>query len=85
MLNTDAQFGWDEEFDFVFIDGMKSQYADYIHAIRPFCSLGATILLDDVRTYENKMDALWIYLKAQNISYEIIDLSDGDGVLVFTL
>ena len=64
---------------------MKSQYAEYIHTIRPFCSSGATIVADDVRVYENKMDALWIYLKDHHISYNIVDLSDGDGVLVFTV
>lgn len=85
VLNTNVQLSWDKPFDFVFIDGMKSQYADYIHAIRPFCSSGATIVLDDVRAYENKMDALWIYLKEQNIAYEIIDLPDGDGILLFTV
>jgi predicted O-methyltransferase YrrM len=85
VLNTEVQLTWNKPFDFVFIDGMKSQYADYIHAIRPFCSSGATIVLDDVRSYENKMDALWIYLKEQNIAYEIIDLPDGDGILLFTV
>lgn len=83
VLDPMVQIHWHTPFDFVFIDGMKSQYAEYIHTIRPFCSSGATIVCDDVRAYENKMDALWIYLKEHDISYDIFDLSDGDGVLVF--
>lgn len=85
VLDAHVQSSWNKPFDFVFIDGMKTQYAEYIHTIRPFCAPGTIIVMDDVRAYQNKMDALWIYLKDQDITYSIVDLEDGDGVLVCTV
>jgi predicted O-methyltransferase YrrM len=74
-----------EPIDFVFIDGMKMQYADYLQLIRPYCRVGACIIFDDIRAYADKMDTLRDLLKHENIAYTITDLADGDGVLKIIL
>lgn len=76
---------FDKQIDFVFIDAMKAQYAEYLQQIRPYCRSGTCIIVDDVRTYANKMDAFWQYLSEEALSWEIIDLADGDGVVKILL
>lgn len=70
-----------EPVDFVFIDGMKIQYADYLQLIRPYCRVGAVIIGDDVRAYADKMDPLRDILDREQLPYTITDLADGDGVV----
>jgi predicted O-methyltransferase YrrM len=67
--------------DFVFIDGMKAQYAWYLQQMRPFCHSGTCVILDDVRSYTNKMDTLWQYLEQEKMTWSFVDLDDGDGIV----
>lgn len=68
--------------DFVFIDGMKAQYADYLQQIRPYCHETTIIVCDDVIHHRDKMDAFRRYLQTGWYRYEIVPLGDGDGVAV---
>lgn len=85
ITKTDLSLTLQKQVDFVFIDGMKAQYADYLQLIRPFCHLGTCIIIDDVRSYADKMDAFWRYLTEEQLTWEIIDLADGDGVVKIIL
>lgn len=68
--------------DFVFIDAMKAQYAEYLHKIRPYCHADTVIVCDDVIMHHDKMETFWNYLDTEQLAYTIIPLGDGDGVAV---
>lgn len=70
-----------EPVDFVFIDGMKKQYALYLELIRPYCRTGACLFFDDVRAYADKMDPLRDFLLKEHIASTLVDLADGDAIL----
>ena len=42
-----AEFNQDDTFDFVFIDGDKERYADYLNFVEPMLSEGALVVIDD--------------------------------------
>jgi len=42
-----AEFSQSENFDFVFIDGDKERYADYLNCVEPMLSKGALVVIDD--------------------------------------
>ncbi len=85
ITEIDISTRFQEQIDFVFIDGMKAQYAQYLQQIRPYCRSGTCIIVDDVRAYVDKMDAFWQYLDQELLCRELIDLDDGDGVVKIVL
>lgn len=80
VTQCDLSFSCRGPVDFVFIDGMKAQYATYLHQIRPYCRVGSCLILDDVHAYADKMDALREYIDAQWLAVQIVRLADGDSV-----
>ena len=72
-----------EVFDFVFVDGAKSEYAAYIERILPFCSPGCIFVCDDMLMYKEKVSSVYPLLEKYWYSYEIIPLDIDDGVLIF--
>ena len=82
ITTKDISFDIAQHIDFVFLDGMKTQYAAYLHQIRPCCCPGAIILADDVGTYGNKMDAFWRYIDEQQLRWERIDLEDDSLIKI---
>jgi len=64
---------------------MKAQYVEYLKQIRPFCHAGSCLILDDVRAYADKMDALWQYLEQEALHWELLELDDGDAVMKILL
>lgn len=68
--------------DFVFIDGQKSQYAEYMEIIETLISDTTILVLDDVIKYHNKLDTLYRFLEKKQINYEIKQLEPDDGVMV---
>jgi len=85
IIDTDLSVTVKQQIDFIFIDGMKAQYAHYLQLIRPYCRSGTCIIVDDVRTYTDKMDAFRRYLTEENLNRELIDLEDGDGIVKILL
>ncbi len=71
-----------ESYDFVFIDGAKAQYSSYLRLVLPLLRPHATIVCDDVISYEHKMQWLQDILTEFSLSYERIALADGDWVLL---
>ena len=45
--------------DFIFIDGQKSQYGEYMEIIEKITSPHTVIVIDDVIKYHNKLSSLY--------------------------
>ena len=68
--------------DFIFIDGQKSQYGEYMEIIEKISSPQTVILIDDVIKYHNKLSSLYGYLEKKQINYKIMQLEPDDGVML---
>ncbi len=53
--------------DFIFIDGQKSQYGEYLEILEKICSPRTIIVIDDVIKYHNKLVSLYWYLEKKQI------------------
>ena len=71
-----------EEFDFIFIDGMKRRTKDFLELTWNKLKNGWTIIIDDVIKFKDKMIWLYEYLEANNIEYEIIQIDADDGIMI---
>ncbi|MBU0626506.1 hypothetical protein KKH82_03640 [Patescibacteria group bacterium] len=70
-----------EKADFIFIDGQKSQYAEYMEIVETLTSDTTLIVLDDVIKYHNKLDTLYGFLGKKQIDYKVHQLEDDDGIM----
>jgi len=68
--------------DFIFIDGQKSQYGEYLEIVEKFRSPHTVIVIDDVIKYHNKLSSLYWYLQKKQMKYEILQLEPDDWVMV---
>ena len=69
-------------FDFVFIDGMKSEYLDYYTHLNSVCSPETTLYFDDMIEFEEKTSSLISHLEKNGKSYILEKVSENDGVLI---
>ncbi len=72
----------DEYFDFIFIDAMKREYLDYLLLVFPKITKNATIVIDDVEKFRDKMENLYEYLDEQNIKYTIQKTDVDDSIMI---
>ena len=68
--------------DFIFIDGQKSKYGEYMEIIEKISSPQTLIVIDDVIKYYNKIWSLYGYLQKKQIEYKVHKLEPDDGVMV---
>ena len=68
--------------DFVFIDGQKSQYGEYMEIIEKISSPHTVIVIDDIIKYHNKLSSLYWYLQKKQMKYKILQLEPDDGVML---
>ncbi len=68
--------------DFIFVDGQKSQYGQYLEILEKICSPRTIRVIDDVIKFHNKLDTLYWYLEKKQINYQILKLEPNDGVMV---
>ncbi|HBB03394.1 TPA: hypothetical protein DCZ39_00610 [Patescibacteria group bacterium] len=68
--------------DFIFIDGQKTQYGEYMEIIEKISSPHTVIVIDDVIKFHNKIQSLYGYLQKKQINYKILQLEPDDGVMV---
>lgn len=68
--------------DFIFIDGQKSQYGEYMEIIEKISSPKTIIIIDDVIKYHNKLHTLYKYLSKKQINYKILQLEPDDGIMI---
>lgn len=72
----------DEYFDFVFIDAMKKEYLQYLKQVLPKCTPDATIVIDDVEKFREKMNDLYDWLARENIPYHIEKTDEDDSIMI---
>lgn len=53
--------------DFIFIDGQKNQYGEYLEIVGKLSSPQTVIIIDDVIKYHNKLSSLYGYLQKKQI------------------
>ena len=68
--------------DFIFIDGHKSQYGEYMEIIEKISSPHTLIVIDDIIKYHNKLSSLYWYLEKKQIKYKILQLEPDDGIMI---
>ncbi len=71
-----------KKMDFIFIDGQKSQYTEYMEIVENLTTDTTLIVLDDVIKYHNKLDTLYGFLEKKQIDYKVHPLEDDDGIMV---
>jgi len=71
-----------EPVDFIFIDGQKSQYGEYMEIIEKITSPHTVIVIDDVIKYHNKLIWLYWYLEKKQMKRKILQLEPDDGVMI---
>lgn len=71
-----------EQYDFVFIDGMKRRTKDFLELVWNKVLPNGIIIIDDVIKFKDKMVGFWEYLENQKISYNIIPIDIDDGILM---
>lgn len=71
-----------EKVDFIFIDGQKSQYGEYMEIAEKILSPDTLIIIDDVIKYHNKLSSLYEYLEKKQIKYKILQLDPDDGIMI---
>ncbi|MFA5747670.1 MAG: class I SAM-dependent methyltransferase [Candidatus Absconditabacterales bacterium] len=71
-----------DHLDFVFVDGQKSQYGNYMQNIENALNQETIIVLDDVIKYHNKLNTLYGYLQKKQINYKIFQIEHDDGVML---
>lgn len=68
--------------DFVFVDGQKSQYAQYLETLESYLNNTTFVVLDDVIKYHNKLKSVYWFLEKKQIKYKVLQLEPDDGVMV---
>lgn len=71
-----------QKYDFVFVDGQKGAYLDYMMKIHTGLKDTSIILLDDVIAYQNKLTQLYEYLAKKQIIYTIRETEEGDWCMI---
>ncbi len=71
-----------KKYDFVFIDGQKAQYNQYLMKIQSLLHKESVIVCDDVIKFQNKLTPLYWYLQKMQIFYEILRTEVDDGIML---
>jgi predicted O-methyltransferase YrrM len=69
-----------EEFDFVFIDALKTQYYDYLMALEPLLFRGSMIIADNVAKSSNKMTNYLTHVRESGQYTSRLIMVEDEGV-----
>jgi predicted O-methyltransferase YrrM len=72
-------------FDFIFIDAHKAATLDFFVRARKLAASDALIIIDDVLKFKHKMQRLYDYLDANNITYRTVQIDADDGIMLIDL
>ncbi len=73
----------DENYNFIFIDGIKKSTLEFFELASPRLKKGGMIVVDDVIKFKIKMKSFYAYLNQQTAwHYEIKKLDTDDGILL---
>jgi predicted O-methyltransferase YrrM len=74
----------DHFFDFLYIDGMKREYLDYLILSLPKLTSDALIVIDDVEKFRGKMENLYRYLDENKIRYTLEKTDVDDSIMLIS-
>lgn len=72
----------DEEFDFVFIDGMMKSSIKFVLSVWNKVKIWWIIIIDDVIKFKEKMNGLEDFLDKNGIVYNILPIDIDDGIMM---
>ncbi len=72
----------DQNFDFIFIDGLKKASLDFFKICWDKVNIWGTVIIDDVIKFRYKMEDLYQYLDTQKIDYCVKKIDADDGIMV---
>lgn len=72
----------DENFDFIFIDGMKRRSVDFLKLSLPKLKKWWFIIIDDVIKFREKMIWLYEFLEEKNIVFNVIPIDEDDWIMM---
>ena len=72
----------DEQYDFVFIDGLKKESKNFLQIVWDKVIPWGTIVIDDVIKFRYKMESLYEYVKSENLNYKVFQVDEDDGIMV---
>jgi predicted O-methyltransferase YrrM len=72
-------------FDFLYIDGMKREYLDYLLLALPKLTSDASIVIDDVEKFRGKMENLYSWLDERKILYKLEKTDTDDSIMVLEM
>jgi predicted O-methyltransferase YrrM len=70
--------------DFIFVDGQKSMYADYLTYLAPHIHDNTMIICDDCIRFADKMPTLLATAQQLHLNTLLVPLRDGDGVYLMS-
>lgn len=71
-------------YDFIYIDGQKSKYLDFLLHVLPLIHDESTILIDDVLLFPSKTQTLRERIERHQIDYTLIRHQDNDAMMQIT-
>lgn len=71
----------EENYDFVFIDGLKKASLCFLKLVWDKTEKWGIIIIDDVIKFRHKMEDLYEYVEAKGLNYEIIQIDSDDGIM----
>lgn len=72
----------DEDYDFIFIDGMMRRSKDFLELSLPKLKKWWIIIIDDVIKFREKMVWLWDFLEENDIDYNVLPIDIDDWVMM---
>lgn len=69
-------------FDFAFIDGEKRSTLAFVQRAWPKLKSGATLVVDDVLKYREKMQDFWQWVETEDITHRIVPTEAGDALMI---
>lgn len=74
-----------EQFDFVFVDGMKREYDEYFSLLLPFLSAHAILVFDNIEKFPEKTASFMNTIQSQNdFTCTVVPVSSEDSLLILT-
>ena len=72
----------EKDYDMIFIDGLKKASLQFYLLAKEKLQPWGIIIIDDVIKFRHKMEDLYIYLKENNIPYELEQIDEDDGIMI---
>jgi hypothetical protein len=63
---------------------MKREYLDYLLLSLPKLTSDATIVIDDVEKFRDKMENLFTYLDEEDIKYTLVKTDVDDSIMIIS-